>query len=547
MQTKSEARGALLGSAFCWLMLSGCSESAAQTSLPTIDISTGIVNIDTKVAPSTSSAGAPDTADVPESSGVPNPATLVTNADGGSACLPFTMPSQGALLDSHKKVFAHYFYPYPYSLDNAPPGDDYYNRNYLSKYGESSKWSYQGGLLRQRPLGVGPSASSQWRVMNSEGAIRAAIARGITGFTYDAMSVTDATSGSGNLQQLLQAAQAVDSRFKIVVMPDLTALGNDAGAVLAIIEAVANSPAAYKLSDGRLVVSAFDASLNSPAWWSSIFSRLSAKGIHVAFVPTFLSWRANADNFASISYGFGDWGTATGGASSSMIGDPDIVHSEYKKIFMMPVDPQQFRPKSFTYWEAGNSASLRGGWMSSIHGGADWVQIVTWNDFSESSQISPYTDKTLNRTIGTGYYDLSAYFSSWFLTGIKPTITHDVLYYFYRREPTNASAHGQGQYDHLVYGTPEDTIEVVAFLTSPGLLKVTIGGKLYTHDAPAGPSTFNAPLGAGVPLFALDRGGAEVFSFQGGVQIDSHNGTQSGVEDLTYWSGSASKAGICTL
>jgi len=76
---------------------------------------------------------------------------------------------------------------------------------------------------------------------------------------------------------------------------------------------------------------------------------------------------------------------------------------------MMPVDPQQYRPKGSTYWEASNSTTFRNAWMSAINGNADWVQLVTWSDFSESSQIEPYTDATLQRTVGTGFYDLNAY------------------------------------------------------------------------------------------------------------------------------------------
>jgi hypothetical protein len=92
-----------------------------------------------------------------------------------------------------------------------------------------------------------------------------------------------------------------------------------------------------------------------------------------------------------------------------MVGDPKIVHDTYGKILMMPVDPQQYRPKDFLFWEAGNSAAFRNAWMSSINGDADWVQLVTWNDFSKSSEVAPpYTDATLKRDIGTGYYDLTA-------------------------------------------------------------------------------------------------------------------------------------------
>jgi hypothetical protein len=362
------------------------------------------------------------------------------------------------------------------------------------------------------------------------------------------MGLEEVTDPNSNLHLMLKAAQAVDSRFKIIVMPDMTVFGSNADAVVQIIASVASSPAAYKLSDGRLVASAFDAGLDSAAWWEGVLSRLKAKGVNVAFVPTFLGWNLVADLFASITYGFADWGTATAGGSALFLGDPAIVHDLFKEIFMTPVGSQQYRPKDFVYWEAGNSASLRAGWTSSINGDADWVQVVTWNDYSESGQVSPYTDITLQRTIGTGYYDLSGYYAAWYLTGKVPAITHDVLYYFYRREPTTAKAPAQSQPDYAVGGAAENDIEVLGFLTAPGQLKITIGGKTYTHDATAaGMVSFKVPSQAGVPLFALSRNGADVFSFEGGVQIYGEGGIPSGVADMTYWSGSAAKSGICSL
>jgi hypothetical protein len=346
---------------------------------------------------------------------------------------------------------------------------------------------------------------------------------------------------------MLAAAHAVDSRFKIIVMPDISVLKSDINSVVEIIASVAGSPAAYRLSDGRLVVSAFDAGLNTPGWWETAIGLLGAQGIKVAFVPTFLGWTQYADTFAAFSYGYGDWGTATAYSGSGMLGDPDIVQDTYGKIFMMPVDPQQYRPKDFVYWEAGNSAAFRNAWMSSINGGADWVQLVTWNDFSESSEIAPYTDATLKRDIGTGYYDLTGFYAAWFLTGNQPTITHDVLYYFYRREPTTAAGPAQSQKDYIATGVAEDDIELLAFLPAPGELKITIGGKTYTKSAAIGVTSFKIPSQPGSPVFTLSRNGADVFSFAGGVQIYGSSGIPSGVLDLTYWSGSAAKSGVCSL
>jgi Glycosyl hydrolase family 71 len=457
------------------------------------------------------------------------------------------MPSADALFNSAKKVFAHYIPSFPVSIDNAASAKDYYNTQFLTRTGESDKWVKEGGFLRQRPMGVTPNAGAAWQQHNMEGEVRAAIARGITGFTFDVMSGSQATNSNSALHLMLAAAQVVDSRFKIVVMPDITALGSDSNSVVQIIASVAGNPAAYHLPDGRLVVSPFDASLNSAVWWQAVVSRLSAQGIPIALVPTFLGWTASADLFSAFSYGFADWGSATVSGSMALEGDPAIVHSAYKKIFMMPVDPQQYRPKDFVLWEASNSGAFRTAWNGSIQGDADWVQLVTWNDYSESSQVAPSTDGTLQRDIATGYYNLNGYYASWFLTGQQPKITHDVLYYFYRREPTTAAGAGQVQKDFFYSGTAENTIELLGFLTSPGTLKITIGGKTYTQNAQAGMTSFKIPTQAGTPLFALSRSGADVFSFNGGLQIYGAGGLPSTVQDMTYWSGSAAKSGICAL
>jgi hypothetical protein len=470
-----------------------------------------------------------------------------TGGDGGDACLAFTMPANDVLFGSARKVFAHYFYPFPLSIDNRPSAQDYYNTQYLTTTGENDKWVAQGGYLRQRPLSVPVGSSASWPLLNMEAEVRMAIARGITGFTVDVLSLDASSAPNGQLYLMLQAAQAVDPRFKIVVMPDIDALGSDVSAVEQIIASVASSPSAYRLSDGRLVVTAFDASQNSPGWWAGVIDQLSAQGINVAFVPTFLGWKAQASAFDNLSYGFADWGTATPAESSAMQTDPALAHTTYGKLYMMPVDPQQFRPKTFVYWEAGNSAAFRDAWMSAIQGEADWVQLVTWSDFSESGEVEPFTDATLSNSIGTGFYDLNGYYASWFLSGQQPAITHDVLYYFYRRESTSGASPAQSQPDNITASTPENDIELLAFLTAPGILEITIGGQTYSQDAPAGISSFKIPLQPGLPVFTLGRNGAEVLTLQGGVQIYGESGIPSGAQDLTYWTGSASQRGICGI
>jgi hypothetical protein len=153
----------------------------------------------------------------------------------------------------------------------------------------------------------------------------------------------------------------------------------------------------------------------------------------------------------------------------------------------------------------------------------------------------------LRRDIGTGYYDLTGYYAAWFLTGKQPTIDHDVLYYFYRRETSTAAGPAQSQKDYIATGVAEDDIELLAFLSAPGELKIAIGGKTYTQSAAAGVTSFKIASQPGTPVFTLVRSGADVFSLTGGVQIYGASGIPTGVIDLTYWSGSAAQSGVCSL
>jgi hypothetical protein len=455
------------------------------------------------------------------------------------------MPPASQLFGSNKRVFAHYFYPFPLSIDDKPSATDYYNTEYLTPTGESDKHLDAGGFLRARPLPVPVDSSATWPLDNMEKEVQMAIAAGITGFTVDVLGANQWDAGS-QVQNLLLAAAAVDSRFKVVVMPDLSALGTSQPVVQETIASVASSPAAYHLPDGRLVATSFNASLGSLSFWSSILGDLSDAGVDVAFVPTFLGDGFDT-TYAPVCYGYGSWGTATPGAEAGEEGKPAGAH-DGGQIYMMPELTQQYRPYAFSFWEAYNSLAFRDGWGSAIDGGTDWVQVVTWSDFSESGEIEPYTDATLAPDIGTGFYDLNAYYASWFLLGQPPTIDHDVLYYFYRREPVAAAAPAQSPPTTAVLagGTPGvDQIELLAFLVAPGTL--SINGQVFTQAAPAGLTSFTTPLQPGTPQFALLRDGGPVITFDGGIQIYGDAGLPAGTLDLTYWSGSASSAGVCQL
>lgn len=78
------------------------------------------------------------------------------------------------------------------------------------------------------------------------------------------------------------------------------------------------------------------------------------------------------------------------------------------------------------------------------------------------------------------------------------------------------------------------------YLTDAGTIKINA----HAQAVPAGISAFKVPLEAGVPVFALQRNGSDVFSCAGPAQIYDAAGMPSGLLDMTYLSGSVSLQGL---
>lgn len=451
------------------------------------------------------------------------------------------------LWDAKRPVWAHYFPTFPLSIDNRDPPVDYYNKNYLTTTGESGKHAEYGGFLRSRPLGVTPVPNTTDKAVytteDMKVEVAMAISRGITGWFVNIMS---ADSGiNGYFPWMLAAALAVEPRFGVMAMLDMSAMKTLAVEKAVEILVVASKASnIVRLPDGRMVVGSYNANNMAVSWWEDVFTQLNAQSIEVAFVPCLPGGLADAGSLNPISWGVGGWGTATPGPSAGI--NPDKAHAAGLKA-MAPISVQQFRPKGKTYWEASNSVTFRNSWEAAIKTDCELVQIITWSDYSEASQVEPCTDATLNGSIGTAFFDMNAYYASWFATGREPRITQDVLYFFYRRDNSECDHPNQpAAFTCNTSGGPpeEDNIEVVSFLIAPGTVKIAIGGETYEEAVPAGVTSFKVPRDAGVPAFTLERNGSNVFSEMGPAEIYGPEGLPSGILDMTYLNGSVSAKGL---
>ena len=440
--------------------------------------------------------------------------TTVTTLADTTPQWPFDRQPLDQLHKTEKKVFAHYFSPFPISIDNKNPEADYYQNGFIADTGERNKHLKYGGYIRQRPLPRLPRMEQDWRASDMREEVRMASELGIDGFSFDILSTPSQGKHWNKLLMMLDVVKDVDNGFKILLMPDMMAgfRSKPEELVPAIIE-LANHPACYRTDDGRLVVAPYNGQQQSPEYWANVRSQLKAQGVEISLWITFQAWWKYMDDYASVMDGFADWGTSTFNEQHNWRRKALVEHDRKGKPFMAPVRPQDFRPKNFHGSESRNSALFREMWHTAMDH-AQWVQLVTWSDYSEGSEIAPST------ATRHAFYDLTAFYTSWFKTGKQPEIVRDAIYYFHRVQPTTASASSPNQTRQFsVKGNAFNEIELLGFLTQPGTLEITIDGKTHRKEVEAGIQSFIIPLTLGTPTFKLVRAGKTVIQKQGAWPI----------------------------
>jgi hypothetical protein len=277
--------------------------------------------------------------------------------------------------------------------------------------------------------------------------------------------------------------------------------------VAGLLAQLYNYSSAYK-DDGEYLLSSFKAEGASVSWWTQVINLLETKyGLPISFQAVFLNaGDANLNAFAPIADGYGNWGTRT---ERTTLNNPDYVARAHAlgKTWMSPVAVQDVRFREVRWAEANNTASVRAQWTRAISQKADFVQLVTWNDYSESTQMAPSQDH------GSAFLDLTRYYTSWFHTGAQPAITSDAIVLTHRTQFVNATP----SYTHQVMGAPtldgtataaRDMVEALVWLPSPATVQITVGGTTTSFSAPAGVSAYTVPLKLGSVSAKVVRSGA---------------------------------------
>ncbi len=342
------------------------------------------------------------------------------------------------------------------------------------------------------------------------------------------------------VELMYQAAEQLGTGFKLFFSVDF----EDPTNTVAMVEAYAKRPNTFHYNN-KIVLSCYGHNdVPTMGWvgvnWTNILGQLNTDGYPIFFIPYFFSYYVHElptyddgvgimQKYPTILDGLFWYGAA---------GLPDQLaqcNSNYNaaahsvgKPFMAAVAPHYWGETQYgigrRYYEFSGGEGIVSQWQNILAIQPDWVEIVTWNDFGESSYVSPVDDpgvyfgelQTPHRYSHKGYLEISKRYISWYKNGTDPGIHQDSLYYFYRVHATNLVA--SDVTDTNVgwwYGTAKDSVFAAALLTAPAQLQISTGGKITTNSLTTGLNQVEMPFTPGPQIFKLFRNGRQLMSLQG--------------------------------
>jgi len=188
---------------------------------------------------------------------------------------------------------------------------------------------------------------------------------------------------------------------------------------------------------------------------------------------------------------------------------------------------QDSRPRDGVFHESDNGLTDRLAWQLAEQQHAEWVQLITWNDYAENTEMAPSVKH------GWCILDLNAYDIAAFKSGRRPRVLRDAIFVSNRTQFVDARpVYPQTVLMHVAPGTapPRNTIEVVTFATAPSEVTITAGTQHYSCRVPVGRGVCTFPLSLGAISAQMSRDGEVVAVAKSNADVTA----SPFVQDLAY-------------
>jgi glucan endo-1,3-alpha-glucosidase len=344
-----------------------------------------------------------------------------------------------------------------------------------------------------------------------------------------------------NAEAIFAAAQELGTGFRLVMSPDFACDGISKDPLRQVTDMhrrFAAHPNLWRIA-GRPVLSGYS---GTPGQYAGAMAELARDGGAPVLIPrssdagrhamawsleTVVRHLAGAEHLDGL-FNFTCDGTVNDLVRSNAAGRRGTLM--LGKYFLAGVCPAYNSPNLRDFRGLAGYGAM---WEGLIRDGADFVEIVTWNDYAEDSNLMPFTwEGPLGRVDrDEAALDATAYYARWFKDGVRPRIAQDKVYLAYRtrgRDQTRvwdekAAAWVDVRacawpYDQL-HDDVVDQVNLLAFLSADAEIELSCGGAPQRSAAKAGIAVASVPLAAGVPAVRILRGGQEVLAVRGGRQV----------------------------
>ena len=359
--------------------------------------------------------------------------------------------------------------------------------------------------------------------------MKEAQAAGIDGFALNCGAWKKEPHYMRRAKLIYEAAEKLGTGFQLFFSAD----GPPSEAeVVDMVKTYASHPNQLRWQ-GRAVLSTFGGS--KAAWREKVFAPLKEAGIEVFFVPFFYpepvtelpgdaAVAKHVQRWADLADGLFFFGAAGQPKELAACNTSYAKHLKAAgKLCMAGYTPHYWGMKQpdRRYYETLGGEGTEIQWAAIIQAQPEWVEIVTWNDWGESSYVAPVEDPAqwapfLTRGFHrshAGYLELSKYFIEWYKTGSQPPVRQETLFWFCRTHPKDAVAEDKPVTGR--HGPIEDVLYLTTMLKEPAELCVSTGGKEVKLGAPAGLKHHRVPFAPGPQRFEVLRDGRKLIQTEG--------------------------------
>ena len=478
------------------LISGSCDNSTATGSqVPSL---TNPVLIVTKTSASASSSVATASAVVPSSAVVTTSAVVSSAVVSSSAAATTAAPSSASAA--------------PPSTTSVPVSSD-----------EHVVWAHHM-VGNTYPYGVSDWASD----------VSKASSYGIDGF---ALNMGSDWWQPARISDAYTAAEQSGTGFKMFLSLDMTVMAcgswSDANTLVNLVKTYASHPN-QAMRNGKVLVSTFAGSDctfgtgSADGWQHAFVDQLTSQGVSIFFVPSVFS---DPSTFQSNSWMDGElnWNSAWPMNSADITTDTDnhYISALGSKEYMAAISPFFYTHFGASSWNK-NWLYRSDNWLYATR----WEQLIamrqqvksleilTWNDYGESSYIGPIhgalpagSEAWTNGLDHEGINVLTKYYSTAFKTGAYPAITEDTLVMWQRPHPHNAVASNDPAGQPTGWNWTDDNLYAVVLTTGPAQVTLTSGGNTQTFSVSGGLSKLKIPAGFGGLSGSIVRNGNTVASY----------------------------------